>query len=325
MLGIFKANNHFNGFLLFFYGLLLKLPWFLNPTVPAPQDTDNFLFHRLLSLLSTIGSGFPLIYPMIAYILLFTQAISINKLVNSQRLLPKPNYLPGMSYLLITSLFTEWNILSSPLLINTLLIWILWKMSHLHNLQKAKATLFDIGAVIGVATFFYFPAIAILALVIMALMIMRPFRLDEWLMVAIGIVTPYYLLYSYLFISDKIQNYRLPAFTVGYPKFTQEYWPIIAMALVVISFLVGGYFVRTNMRRQVVHTRKTWNLILLYLVVAVFVPFVNSTYSFVYWILTTIPLAIFIGCGFYYPTKRALPGLLHFSMLALVIVMHFVL
>ena len=38
----------------------------------------------------------------------------------------KNNYLPAMSYLLITSLFIDWNILSAPLVINTLLIWV-WR------------------------------------------------------------------------------------------------------------------------------------------------------------------------------------------------------
>jgi hypothetical protein len=37
----------------------------------------------------------------------------------------KPNYLPAMSYLLITSFFSEWNVLSAPMVVNTFLIWVL--------------------------------------------------------------------------------------------------------------------------------------------------------------------------------------------------------
>ncbi len=321
MLGTFKANYPYNSFLLFIYGFFLKLHWFLAPRIPSAQSTDNFLFVKFLDAISPAGKNYPVIYPIITYILLYIQAISFNQAVNDQRLIQKPNYLPAMSYLLITSLFVEWNMLTSSLVINTLLIWVWLKMSKIHNIQKPKANLFNIGAVIGIATFFYFPALAFAALVIMGLMIMRAFRLDEWIMVAVGIITPYYFLYAYLFIADKIYGYKLPAFAVGYPRFSQSYWTLAAIILVLIAFLIGGYYTRKNMRRLIVQTRKSWNLILLYLVVAVFVPFVNATYTFDYWILSAIPLSAFIACAFFYPGKRWLPSILHWSIVAMVIAM----
>lgn len=321
MLGTFKANYPYNNFLLFVYGFLLKFHYFLSPKTPTAQSTDNFLFVRFLNALSSFGNNYPVIYPVITYILLYIQAISFNRAVNDQRLLQKANYLPAMSYLLITSLFAEWNTLTSSLVINTLLIWVWSRMSRIHNIQKPKANLFNVGAVIGIATFFYFPSLAFAALVIMGLMIMRAFRLDEWIMVAVGIITPYYFLYAYLFITDKIYGYKLPAFAVGYPRFSQSYWTLAAMILVLVAFLIGGYYARINMRRLVVQTRKSWNLLLLYLVVAVFVPFVNATHTLDYWILSAIPLSAIIACAFFYPSKKWLPHLLHWAMIALVIVM----
>ena len=119
--GVFKSNNPYNTFLLLVYGLLLKLPMFINPVVPMPQQTDGFLFKAFLHQLSGVGKSLPLIYPLVAFLLLFTQAITFNGLVNDQRLMQKSNYLTAMGYLLITSLFAEWNQLSAPLIINTLL------------------------------------------------------------------------------------------------------------------------------------------------------------------------------------------------------------
>lgn len=324
MVGIFKANNHFNTFLLFIYGLLLKLPFFFHISIPEALPQDNFLFVQLLNLLSAPGKQLPLIYPLISYLFLYVQALAFNKLVNSQKMITRPNYLPAMSYLLITSLFSEWNVLSSPLVINSFLIWGLSKMSNLHNSQHPKSSLFNIGAVIGIATFFYFPSLAFAALVIFSLIIMRPFKLDEWLMVGVGIITPYYFLYSYLFISDKLNQYRLPAFAVGYPQLQTGYWTLTTISILLLGFLAGIYFVRSNMRRQVVHTRKTWTLVFLYFLVAFFVPFVNSTYRFEYWSLTAIPLSAFISAAFFYPGKKWFPVLLHWSMVALVIVVNYI-
>ena len=123
MTGVFKSNNPYNTFLLLVYGLLLKLIMFIHPQIPLPQQTDGFLFKLLLSQLSGVGSSLPIIYPLISFILLYTQAITLNALVNQHRLMQKPNYLTGMAYLLITSLFAEWNILSAPLIINSFIIF----------------------------------------------------------------------------------------------------------------------------------------------------------------------------------------------------------
>ncbi|MBI3883362.1 MAG: hypothetical protein HY305_03880, partial [Sphingobacteriales bacterium] len=224
MTGTFKANNPYNTFLLLVYGLVLKLPMFLHPTIPTPQKTDGFLFKELLAQLSHIGQLAPLIYPLIAFFLLYSQAISFNKLVNDQRLMQKPNYLTAMSYLLITSLFKEWDILSAPLIINTLIIWVWARMSSLNNSNNPKTVLFNMGLAIGFATFFYFPAIAFAALIIFGLAVTRAFKLTEWLIALIGIVTPYYFLLAWIFITNRWLQYKLPTLTISYPLFHEGRW-----------------------------------------------------------------------------------------------------
>ena len=210
MTGTFKANNPYNTFLLLVYGVFLKLPMFLHPVKPVPQLTDGFLFRQLLLQLNPIGTKLPALYPFIAFILLYTQAITFNQMANAQRLMQKPNYLVGMSYLLLTSLFKEWNVLSAPLIINTLLVWVWARMSSLNNTQKAMGMLFNIGIAIGISTFFYFPSIAFAALIILGLVLIRPFKLSEWLIALFGIIAPYYFLLSYLFLTDKWKGYKFP-------------------------------------------------------------------------------------------------------------------
>lgn len=323
MVGIFKANNPFNTFLLFLYGLLLKLPWFIHPHIPVVQKTDGFLFREILIKLQHTGSQFPFIYPGITFLLLFTQAVTFNKLMNDQRMMQRPNYLPAMSYLLITSMFNEWNVLTAPLVINTLLIWVWARMSTLYSNVKPKSTLYSIGIMIGISTFFYFPSLAFILLIVFALIVSRPFILAEWVISIFGMVTPYYFLFSYLFLTDKLNGYKLPQFEISYPRFQQNYWELAGISLMVLAFLIGGYFVQANFRKQLVQVRKRWSLVLLYLFVALFVPFINATQTFEYWILTAIPLSAYVGCAFLYPVKRWLPAVLHLLMLVVVVVISY--
>jgi hypothetical protein len=319
--GIFRANNPFNTFILLVYGLLLKLAWFISPQVPVIQKSDSFLFNRVMKSLKPALDGYPLSYSIITFFLLYTQAISFNRLLNNRRLMQKPNYLPGMSYLLITSFFTEWNILSAPLVINTILIWVWAKMSSLYNNPEAKSTLFNIGIVVGIATFFYFPAIAFSLLIIFALLITRPPKVAEWLIPLLGIITPWYFLFAWLFLTDKLYGFQVPGIAVDYSFLAHDKTRYAGIFIILIPAVIGGLFVQLNLRRQIVQVRKSWGLMILYLIVALFVPFINSTHNFQYWILAAVPLSAFIGCFFYYPQKKWIPSAIHWVMFAFVIYM----
>ena len=323
MTGTFKANNSYNNLLLLVYGILLKFPMFLHPKVPQQQQIDGFLYREFLLILKPIGNSLPVIYGVLTFVLLYTQAIYFNKLVNEQRIMHRPNYLTGMSYLLITSLFIEWNVLSSPLIINSLLIWVWSKMSGLYSNQKPKATLFNIGIAIGLSTFFYFPSLAFAALIIFGLAITRPFKLAEWLVALLGIVTPYYFLLAFVFLTDKWKGYHFPGFAVTSPAFNQTHLAYAAIILVLLSAIIGIIYIQQNFRRQLIQARKSWNLTFLYLFVAVFIPFVNATHTFEYWILCAVPLSAFIAAAFLYPAKNIIPLTLHWLMVAFVILISY--
>jgi Family of unknown function (DUF6427) len=317
--GTFKANNPVNTFLLLVYGVLLKLPMFLHPVKPAPQQTDGFLYKELLTSLSPLSDKLPAVYPIIAFFLLYIQAITFNQLATGQKLLQKPNYLIGMSYLLITSLFKEWNMLSAPLIVSAMLVWVWAKMSSLNQAKSPMGALFNIGIVIGIATFFYFPSIAFAALIIFGLVVIRPFKLSEWIISLLGIVTPYYFLLSYVFLTDKWKGYHWPGISISLPKFYDNAWALAAIIIVLFITAIGLLFIRKNFLRQLVQTRKSWNLVFLYFIVALFVPFINATHSFEYWILCSIPLSAFAGATFFYPQVKWFPRLLHWLMVAFVI------
>lgn len=322
MTGIFKANNPFNTFLLLIYGLLLKLPVFLHPVIPQPQRIDGFLYKAFLKWLSPFGSTVPFIYSLLTFILLYAQAVSFNKLCNEQRLLQKPNYLVGMSYLLVTSLFSEWNVLSASLIINTILVWVWSQMSKLHNKQKPKVVLFNIGIAIGFSTFFYFPSIAFVALIIFGLLFTRAFNIAEWLIALLGIVTPYYFLLAIIFLTDQWKTYVFPGFVITYPRFVQNNWAYAAIIILLITVVIGLFFIQQNFKKQLIQTRKSWNLLFFYTIIAVFVPFINATSNFNYWILCAIPVSAFISSTFFY-TKKWLSLALHWLIIIFVVLINY--
>jgi hypothetical protein len=227
-------------------------------------------------------------------------------------MLPKPNYLPGMAYMLLSSLFIEWNHFSAPLLINTFLILIFYRMVNLYNSSKPLGGIYNIGVMIGIVTLLYQPAIVYLLMLLFALYIMRPFRIREWLTGFLGFTTPYYFLaLEPLFTNRWNWSYLWPSIDFDFPAMPSSIFITVSIILLVIPFISGGYFVQTNLNKMLIQIRKGWSLLLLFLIMSVFIILVNGGVNYVNWIFGLMPLAAFHAATYYYPTKRLMPLVLH--------------
>ena len=107
---------------------------------------------------------------------------------------------------------------------------------------------------------------------------------------------------------------------ITYPKLNKTNWALAAIAVVIIMAVAGFIYVQQNFRKQLIQVTQTWNLIL-YLMVAVFVPFINATHLFEVLILTAVPLSAFNKCGILYPQKKW--QLVHWIMVGFVIVISY--
>jgi hypothetical protein len=324
VIGTFKANNPVNNFLLLLYGIIIKLPLLLHPIVPMPQKIDGFLFKQLLIGLKVVGGSFPIIYSLITFVLMYAQAILLNNLANTQKLFTKPNYLTGMSYLLMTSLFTDWQILSSPLIISTIGIWVMAKMIGLYNAQHVKTTLFNIGLVIGIGTFFYFPSAAFIVLLLFGLATIRPFKITEWLIAFLGAITPYYFLIAFVFVTDKWQGYKFPGVAFTAPVFAKSNLVYVGIAVILVTVLFGFVFVQQNFRRQLIQSRKSWGLIFLYIPIAGSIPFINATNTFSYWVLCAVPFSVLMAAYFFYMQNKWVTLITHWAMVGFIFAISYI-
>lgn len=320
MTGIFKQKNPANIFLLLLLGVLIKLPIFMHPYTPAPRPGDGILFQLILDGLRPYGESTPMIYPLLAFLLLYLEAILLSNFINTQRMMSKPNYLPGMAYMIITSLFPEWNHFSAPLLVNLILVIVLTQLFRIYNQPKALGSVFNIGLALGIASFLFLPSLTFIIWILLALAVMRPFRLNEWIVCLVGVTTPFYFYAIYLFITNNWSwNELWPYLSLKLPTVKQSAWLAGSVFLLTVPFLAGGYYVQESLRRMLIQVRKGWSLLLLYLFGALFIPFVNSTDNFENWIMAAIPLAAFHACTYLYSSFRIFPLLLFWLSVAFII------
>jgi hypothetical protein len=318
--GIFRHKNPVNFFLLLVVGILIKLPMFTHPYVPQPRPGNGILFQEILKFLEPTGKSNPVVYPVLAFLVLFVEAVWLTYFFNRQRMMSHSTWFPGMAYLIITSLVPEWNHFSAPLLVNLVLVFILSSLFHVYNQPKAQGAVFNIGLGLGISSFLFFPSITFLIWILLALAIMRPFRLREWLVCLTGTATPFYFYAVYLIVKGEWSWSAIwPYFSIGFPTVRQSAWLAGSTFLLLIPFLAGGYYVQESLRRMLIQVRKGWSLLLLYLLGALLIPFVNYSNDFENWIMVAIPLASFHACTYLYSTLRIFPLLLFWISVAFII------
>jgi hypothetical protein len=324
VIGIFKQKASANALLLFVYALVLKFPLFLHPFPPVLHAEDNYLYRYVLTALSSLFGHAALPFAILSFIILFSQATLLNSICNYHKMLPRSTYLPAMCYILVTSLLPDLGHFSAPLLINTIMIWCWYRMVALYNNNSPITSIFNIGVLMGLATLLYMPAIAFLIMMFFALLIMRPLRIQEWFVGFIGFTSPYYFLILILYFVHQLHwNNLVPHIRFTFPAIPGSVWIIASISLLVIPFIVGGMYVQNNLNKMLILVRKSWSLMLVYLIAAVFVIVINKAGSYENWIVTAMPFAVFHSAAYYYPVNRFLINTLHWISFSVAIVINY--
>lgn len=301
--------------MIFILGLLLKLPWFFLPAAQNGKQAvvirrqDGFLYDQLLRFLEPVVAVFPSFFAMTAFLLLFWQAYLLTNFINNQRLVSRANYLPGMALMLVSSFIPEFNYLSAPLIVSFLFLLSFIFIFKAHNHPNAKGLIFNCGLVLGVATMFFQPSVFFLAWGLLALGILRPFRINEWLLLLLGFFTPYYFYLIYLFLSDQwpLVYTMLEPFSAGIQLGKQRLWFAGALFLTILPLLAGIYAINALSSKMLIQVRKGWILFLLYFVAAVGIAFVNPGPGFTNWVLVLVPCAAVHGFGYMNSEVRLYP------------------
>jgi hypothetical protein len=321
---LFRQKIPGNVLVLLIFGLLLKAPLFLFPKQVSATNNDEDLYHGLIHLIQPTGSGGAITGSVVAFLLLYIQALTINYFMNEFRMLNKSTYLPGMAYLLVTSLLPEWSYLSSPLVAATLLLLVIPLLFRLYNVDVARGAIFNMGLLLGLSSYIYFPAALFLLCFLLGLMILKPFRFNEMVLFLLGCLTPYYFFGAYLFLNDRLSfDSFFPNISVSVPVVRSTVWMAVSTLFLTLPFLIGGFFVQGQLHKMLIQVRKNWSILLLYLVLAFFVPFINTYTSFSNWVLVAAPFACFHAAAYFYMKKQWAANTLFFLTVAFILYLQY--
>ncbi len=254
--------------------------------------------------------------------IILIQAIRLNILLNEYKMFTQNGFTTAMAYILLSGFFTDWANITPAIIANLFVIWLFIHLTKLYNNPSPKSLLFNIGLIVGAAILCYQPNILLVAIILFALAIVRPFIISEWFVLLLGTIMPFYIIGSVLFLNNHFNLFTnfLPHISFTIPIITSDFWFTVNITVISILLLAGFISLNSNTNRMVIQIRKNWGIIMVMGFIMIPIPFMFHKSGLTATALSMVPFAAIISNIFVYPKKMWLPNILFW--LAMVAIIH---
>jgi len=233
----------------------------INSLLSPPQivilPTEGFFYYLLLPLKNADAYFVSLLY----VIMIFLLALQLNFMLNSLHMLPKPTHTPALAFILFTALLPSLNIITPALFVSNFFIWILYRASKLYAPPNPKTAIYNFGLLNGLCAILYYPALPFVIIAMLALVIMRSFKPNEWFVLFFGIITPAYFLGGYLFLTGQLHLLPQPQQVFAFIQLPlQPLMIIISLCVVALATVWGFFSVQNSGGNVLIQVRKSWSV-----------------------------------------------------------------
>ncbi len=235
------------------------------------------------------------------------QSIGLNNLIYEKDVIKKSSLVVAPVFLLLCTPFLSQ---ADAWIVSFLLIFYLNTIFGCFQKDKPFSLAFNTNFLLSTIALFYADIILLFPLIIVAFLTFSNLTWRSFLIAIIGLALPILLYWIYTFLFDLPFNYRLPSYklpTLNLPTFNElAYaelaWYIVVATIIILSFLELFFW----MYKKSLRSRKSFFIILAYLLLLVFVNFDNSYF------LTLTPIAVIVANFFVYSKRTKLTEILFF-------------
>ena len=139
MLSLFRQNLFFNSLLLLPYTILIRIHSLIHPESYISSEIEGWLNSSIFSQLQSV----PIVQSILAILLIFLQAVSINFILNRHRLSLRPNLFPGAFYVLLVSLSSEHLFLNPVLFANVFFLIAIVNLFKTYRVARVSGAIFN--------------------------------------------------------------------------------------------------------------------------------------------------------------------------------------
>jgi len=304
------------------YIFILRLNTLLNPIEYKMHKAESLLMEMLYKQIPNA-----LMQNIIGNLLIFIHVLLINQIFIKNRISKEITLFSGLLYILFISIISENNLLSPILIANTFIIIALANLLTTYKLPNATVYIFNTGFFIGVASAIYTPYFTYILFGIIALLLLRSFRILEKLQFFIGLSLPYFLLFTYKYWNDiKFADldfvneifFRIP--TLNGENLVVFYVSVVILILCV-GFAIFNYPSFTS--KKSIQSQKKIDIIYWFMFFTLVAFLIFKTNGSLHLISLVLPLSLIIGIYLSDSKRIILNELVHIFIIALIFITQF--
>lgn len=321
MVFLFRDRSDINLLFLALLSVVLHFHIWMVPPMVVANESDGLFAYLLVHYVKQLH---PIVLMILFQAIILGQAIRLNIFMSNLKMFQKVSYLPAFIYIMLTATFPYWDVISSGLIANSLVLWILVKLLRLYDQNQPKSLEFNIGLIVGGSILLYEPIAILIPVVLFALTIIRPFKLTEWLVLLMGVILPFYFIFTFVYLTGNLSDFRhfLPMLDWKNPFVQPDMSVILALVIIAVQLIIGLYYWQNHKSRFIIQVRKYWGVLLLVLFLTLFQPIIFSAQALYASAIVLTPLACFISFAYSVPKTLFIPNLLFWSAMAVIVYNH---
>lgn len=238
-----------------------------------------------------------MIISIFASLLVVAVSYLLIKLNETYILTDKSSYLPAFFYIIIVSginfVQTQSHVIFASLFLFLALIQIFSAYKHDENLSS----LFNASFFIAIGSFFYIKILFFFPIILIGVIITRTYNWREWASLFIGLIVPFLIYFSILFIFDNLEivlsSFKNDLF-YKHTHVTLKLHDVIFLSLLLTISLFSIVSVFSDYNSKKIGTRKFLSTMFVLIIGVFSIYFAFETYALELMYFLGIPLSIFL-------------------------------
>lgn len=244
--------------------------------------------------------GGSLYFPVIlGFILVALQVALFVRLNVKYILIENRSFLPAFFFIFITGSFLQLQRIHPAMMANIFIFLAIDRLLGTYRKEKAFSEVFDSFFLISLSSLFYFNSFYFIIFFWIAFIIIKPFKISEWFVSILGIVTPFFFITSYYYLTDNLSAWfdliKNNVLSINNKMlYLNYYYYVYFIFLLLLIFTAILFFIQgINIKKVVI--RRYYSIFLLYILFCLAGFFLLRSSSMELLIIISMPVALFIS------------------------------
>ncbi|MEZ4907348.1 MAG: hypothetical protein R2771_06850 [Saprospiraceae bacterium] len=226
----------FNSVMLLPYAVIIRLYSIVFPQNVLTVKNDSTFYNFLIGLLPSNT----LFYNLLSILLVFFEAVLINRIVIKNRFSRDITLLPGMFFILLSSIYPGMQGISPILLGTFFLILSILNLFKTYKKFNSELYLFNTGLYLGIASVIHYNLILMGIPIVLGYLYIKAFKFRELMQLLSGVLVVFYFYAFYIFWADKDFDFYINIHGLNFEFLQSNYtYLFFLMLFLLLSLLVA--------------------------------------------------------------------------------------